>query len=242
MPRDSQPTKERILASAERLFADNGFDGVSMRAIAADAKAQLALIHYHFGTKLNVYRAIWATRYTSEVANRREAGFAALNFNEPRPKIVRSLVELYLLPILKMTETESLKSFVAIGARESTDPKERERGVLKEFLDDTARRFLDCFARALPELSSADIAWGYQAMLGASVMHIADRDRITRISNGAAKAGDGRAASEPILEFCIGGWLALAEKRRRQKHPRKAVTVSSKRESPRRRKATASGR
>jgi AcrR family transcriptional regulator len=241
MPRDGQPTKERILASAERLFADNGFDGVSMREIAADAKSQLALIHYHFGTKLNVYRAIWAARYTSEVANRREAGFAALNFNEPRSKIVRSLVELYLLPILKMTETESLKSFVAIGARESTDPKERERGVLKEFLDDTARRFLGCFARALPELSPADIAWGYQAMLGASVMHIADRDRITRISNGAANAGDGRAASEPIMEFCIGGWLALAKKRKKQ-HSREAVTVSSKRESRRKRKATASGR
>jgi AcrR family transcriptional regulator len=44
----------RILASAERLFADHGFDGVSMREIAANAKAQLALIHYHFGTKLNV--------------------------------------------------------------------------------------------------------------------------------------------------------------------------------------------
>jgi len=38
MPRDSQPTKERILASAERLFADNGFDGVSMRGIAADRR------------------------------------------------------------------------------------------------------------------------------------------------------------------------------------------------------------
>jgi AcrR family transcriptional regulator len=240
MPRDSQPTKERILASAERLFADNGFDGVSMRGIAADAKAQLALIHYHFGTKLNVYRAIWATRYTSEVANRRETGFAALNFNDPRPKIIRALVELYLLPILKMTETESLKSFVAIGARESTDPKERERGVLKEFLDDTARRFLECFGRALPELSPADIAWGYQAMLGASVMHIADRDRITRISNGAAKAGDGRAASEPILEFCIGGWLALARKRKK-KPPQEAVKVSSKRGSRRKRKATARG-
>jgi len=139
-----------------------------------------------------------------------------------------------------MTEMESLKSFVAIGARECTDPKERERGVLKEFLDDTARRFLECFGRALPELSPADIAWGYQAMLGASVMHIADRDRITRISNGAAKAGDGRAASEPILEFCIGGWLALARKRKK-KPSQEAVKVPSKRRSRRKRKATARG-
>jgi hypothetical protein len=87
----------------------------------------------------------------------------------------------------------------------------------------------------------ADVAWGYQAMLGASVMHIADRDRITRISNGAAKAGDGRAASEPIVEFCIGGWLALAKKRR-NKDAREAVTVASKGGSRRKRRSTTSGR
>jgi AcrR family transcriptional regulator len=224
MPRDPQPAKERILASAERLFAGNGFDGVSMREIAAGAGAQLALIHYHFGSKLDLYRAIWAARYTTEVAGRREAGFAAIDYNEPKHKLVRALVELYLLPLMYLTQNESLKNFVAIGARESTDPKEAERGILKEFLDSTAKRFLKCFGRALPELSAADVAWGYQAMLGASVMHIADRDRITRISDGAAKAGDGRAATKPMVEFCVGGWLALSDMRR--KDPLEAKTES----------------
>jgi AcrR family transcriptional regulator len=224
MPRDPQPAKERILASAERLFAGHGFDGVSLREIAAGAGAQLALIHYHFGSKLDLYRAIWAARYTTEVASRREAGFAAIDDREPKHKLVRALVELYLLPLMQLTQNESLRNFVAIGARESTDPKEAERGILKEFLDTTAKRFLECFGRALPELTAADIAWGYQAMLGASVMHIADRDRITRISNGAAKAGDGLAAAKPMVEFCVGGWLALADMRR--KDPREAKTES----------------
>ena len=214
MPRDPQPTKDRILASAERLFAASGFDGVSMRDIAADANAQLALIHYHFGTKLDLYRAIWALRYTDEVANRREASLASIDFGLPVPKLIRTLVEIYLLPLIKMTEVEELRAFVAMGARECTDPKEAERGILQEFLDTPARRFVEYFGKALPELSPAEIAWGYQAMLGVSVVYLADRDRITRISKGAARAGDAKAATRPLVEFCVGGWLTLWEARK----------------------------
>jgi len=209
MARDPQPTRDRILASAERLFASDGYDGVSMRDIAANAGAQLALIHYHFGTKLDLYRAIWTAHYTEEVANRREQSLAALDFHLPAPRLIRALVEIYLLPLLQLTEVEELKPFVAIGARECTDPREAERGILQQFLDAPAKRFLEYFGRALPTLSRAEVAWGYQAMLGVSILYIADRTRITRISGGAARAGDTSSAMGPLVDFCTGGWLAL---------------------------------
>src|SRR6266849_7254792 len=44
-------TKQRILDSAERLFAENGFDSTSLRTIIADAQVNLAAIHYHFHSK-----------------------------------------------------------------------------------------------------------------------------------------------------------------------------------------------
>lgn len=216
MPRNSQPTKDRILASAERLFAENGFDGTSMREIASHASSQLALIHYHFGSKLDLYRAIWAARYTTEVAERREASFSAVNYKDPQPDVIRTLVEIFLLPLMKIAQDKRLRDFVAIGARETTDPKEAEHGMLQEFLDPSGKRFIECFKRALPDVSPTDVAWGYQAMVGVSVLYIADRNRITRISNGTAKAGDGHSATQPMVEFCVGGWLALAEKRKGQ--------------------------
>jgi AcrR family transcriptional regulator len=235
MARDPQPTKDRILRSAERLFAANGYDGISMRDIAAGADAQLALIHYHFGTKLDLYRAIWAARYTQEVAQRREQGLASIDFRSPMPRVVRTLVEIFLLPLLKMTEVEELQAFVAIGARECTDPREAERGILQEFLDVPAKRFLEYFGKAMPQLSRAEIAWGYQAMLGISILYIADRTRITRISGGTARAGDTKAATQPLVDFCTGGWLALWEARRRRnrKNATAAPTKKGRRTSPR---------
>jgi AcrR family transcriptional regulator len=44
-------SRDAILDAAERLFANSGFDGTSMRSIAEAADVAQALLHYHFGTK-----------------------------------------------------------------------------------------------------------------------------------------------------------------------------------------------
>jgi AcrR family transcriptional regulator len=64
-------TRERILTSAERLFAERGFSGVSMPAIAAAAGITAGAIYKHFQSKeqlffLIVRRAVEATPTTQE--------------------------------------------------------------------------------------------------------------------------------------------------------------------------------
>lgn len=48
-------TREALLASARRLFARRGYDGTSIRAITADAGANLGAVTYHFGSKRALY-------------------------------------------------------------------------------------------------------------------------------------------------------------------------------------------
>ncbi len=48
----------RILRAAESIFADRGFGGATTAAIAAAAKLPKANIHYYFGTKKQLYRAV----------------------------------------------------------------------------------------------------------------------------------------------------------------------------------------
>ena len=50
-----ETTKELLLVTAGTLFARHGFDGVSTRMIADQADLKLSSIHYHFGTKENLY-------------------------------------------------------------------------------------------------------------------------------------------------------------------------------------------
>ncbi|WP_067802426.1 TetR family transcriptional regulator [Actinomadura formosensis] len=48
-------TREKILAAAREMFAEKGYDGVSVRAIARAAGVDPALVHHFFGSKDGVF-------------------------------------------------------------------------------------------------------------------------------------------------------------------------------------------
>jgi AcrR family transcriptional regulator len=48
-------TRDRIADAARRLFAERGFDRTSIRAIAAEAGVDPALVHHYFGTKQRLF-------------------------------------------------------------------------------------------------------------------------------------------------------------------------------------------
>ncbi len=58
-------TKERILDSAEALFARHGFAGASLRQVTAAASVNLAAVNYHFGSKENLINEVFRRRLDS---------------------------------------------------------------------------------------------------------------------------------------------------------------------------------
>ncbi|UGS38671.1 TetR/AcrR family transcriptional regulator [Capillimicrobium parvum] len=50
-------TREAILAAARRSFAERGYDGTTMRGVAAEAGVDVALGHYYFGSKRELFAA-----------------------------------------------------------------------------------------------------------------------------------------------------------------------------------------
>ena len=51
-------TREKILAAADGLFGEIGFDAATTRQIADISGVNKALIHYHFGSKDELFRAL----------------------------------------------------------------------------------------------------------------------------------------------------------------------------------------
>lgn len=56
-PPGTSDTRDRILTNARELFARNGIDKTSIRAIAAAAGVDAALVHHYFGTKEQLFAA-----------------------------------------------------------------------------------------------------------------------------------------------------------------------------------------
>jgi AcrR family transcriptional regulator len=66
-PVPAEDTRTRILEVAERLFAERGIEVVSVRSILAEAGVNVALAHYHFGSREGLIAELLRTRVTSRV-------------------------------------------------------------------------------------------------------------------------------------------------------------------------------
>ena len=53
-----QDKKELLIEVAERLFAEHGFEGTSVRLLASEANMNIAMISYYFGSKEKMMEAI----------------------------------------------------------------------------------------------------------------------------------------------------------------------------------------
>lgn len=71
-PDPDLPTDQRLILAAERLFAERGIDAVSLRSVMAEAGANVASVHYHFGSKDALVEALISRRSEQLHARRAE--------------------------------------------------------------------------------------------------------------------------------------------------------------------------
>jgi AcrR family transcriptional regulator len=55
LPRRDPGTRERLLATAARVFADHGYAATTIRDVCKRARANVAAVNYHFGSKEQLY-------------------------------------------------------------------------------------------------------------------------------------------------------------------------------------------
>lgn len=53
-----ESTRDRLLATARRVFAQDGFEGASIRTITREAEVNLGAVTYHFGSKEELYHEV----------------------------------------------------------------------------------------------------------------------------------------------------------------------------------------
>lgn len=192
--------REQVLDAAERLFAEGGYNGISMRDIANAAEVGLPLVVYHFKTKLNLYRELFERR-KAVLDERLALLHEPLSAGEdPLEHIVRAFV----LPVMTNQNSEAGIAYAKLVAREASDPREVDRGIVAEYFDPFAVAFIRAIRETLPGISSRTAHWSYLFAVGALVMSVFD-NRIERISGGEVKAMDLDTKTEHLVVFIKAG-------------------------------------
>ena len=168
-----EPTQVRLLDAAERLIGARGVEGVSLRAINAEADSNVAAAHYHFGSKESLVRAVLARRM-SVLAEERYARLGPLEHDAtPSP---RQVAEVFALPLLDLSREDTGLDYVRF-----LSALDRSGGEWLHLLDDAfapqLARLLPVLARATPDLDEARRILRL-GVAGATLLHmLASADR-----------------------------------------------------------------
>jgi AcrR family transcriptional regulator len=104
-------TRELILGAAERLYAERGLDGVSLREITeAAGQRNNAAVHYHFGGRDGLVQALFDRRY-AQLESRRAAMLSELDA-EGRSDDLHALVRVLVAPFAEEGDSHWVR-FVA---------------------------------------------------------------------------------------------------------------------------------
>jgi TetR/AcrR family transcriptional regulator, regulator of cefoperazone and chloramphenicol sensitivity len=208
-------TRSRLLDEALRLFAEKGYAQTSTREICLAAGVNAASIHYYFGDKAGLYRAV----YLAPIQQLMVAARAIAEAGEPFEATMRRTYEAFLAP-LKESDTKTMQ-ILKLHFREQADPT----GLSGEEVVAVGRSHFEALvAMLVRELGLAapddDLRRLASSLVAIAVDFLTSADWLRQI---APQLHAGPSAIDRMSERLTGYAVALLE----HEHGRRAAAASS---------------
>ena len=182
-----------ILDAAEELFASQGFDATSVRAVTRHAGMNPAAVHYHFGSKQLLLRALLDRRIAPLNQERVLLLEHVLRDGDPS---LEGILDAYLRPVLRhVNATAAALSSLLFGL-----PRDAQAEMVDELFGSIHRRFHAALRAALPHLSASEVEERFRFAI-AVMLHVAS-DQIEIYPSDASPLP--RRSSEGRLQAIVG--------------------------------------
>lgn len=202
--RPPQPDRRlNILLAAEKLFALHGFHAVSIRQIAAEAGVPLALVGYYYGSKNELYEAIFESWQGS--IDQRLAALRDVAAVSAARDAIEKIVEAFIGPVLTMHASPQGQYFAVMAARDLAAPAPDADRLERQYFDPMAHAFIDALLVACPGASRGQAAWCYQFAIGAMLHFLLSGERAARLARGEIGVDDPEARSL-LMRFIASGF------------------------------------
>jgi AcrR family transcriptional regulator len=200
-------TRSRILDAAEQLLVQHGLEATTLRMITAAAKANLAAVNYHFGSKEALIEAVFRRRLTW-LNEQRIAALDALEAEANGASLKpRQIVESFFGVAIRMAaDRHGGRNFMRLLGRTYTEPSEFVRSFLAEEYAEVISRFKAAFFKALPDVPQEEFIWRFHFMMGALSYAVSGADALRLL--GPIDDADPEALYARLMSFLIGGLRA----------------------------------
>ncbi len=196
----------KFLNATEYLFGKHGYEGTTIRAIAAKAHVNLGTLKHYWGSKRELFRALFERRFRpmqeEHMRRLRELEHKVSDGSRPEVlQVLRTLIE----PTFFVGETrhaasrddmqsaQTRKRFHMLLGRALMDPSPAVIAEMTRLGDEPMRLFLSLMQRACPELTLAELDWRVNCVLGAQVFSQLYTKRVGRFYGGEADVDDALA-------------------------------------------------
>ncbi|HEX7097201.1 MAG TPA: TetR/AcrR family transcriptional regulator [Acidimicrobiales bacterium] len=204
-PKAGGSTPERLIATAERLFAERGIEAVSLRDITNACGANSAAIHYHFGSKDQLLRAILEHR-AAELAKRRDAYLLAIE--RSRRPTLRQVVEALVLPTAELVSEDTHGGRYYVGFLAAVLERPDTAAVIDDVFGDQMTRYLAALERVLPHVPEDVRVLRFAFAKDFINRALAYPDRGVRLWIGTHAPVAAMHITEHVVDFLVGALRA----------------------------------
>ena len=203
--------RDRLLDAAEELFCEHGFEGASIRDIAAAAECNIASVNYYFGGKEQLYKEVWL-RHLIPIRDTRiisiEKAMSESNGKPNLEELLKTFADAFIGP---MVDDNRIRQFSTLMAREWID----RRLPANMFFDDVVRPTMTAMSKALmkacPGLDESKVPLVVLSIEGQLVQLAHIKTMFKQVSDSGLPIFNLAEAIDHIVKFSAAGIRAYAE-------------------------------
>jgi AcrR family transcriptional regulator len=205
-------TRELLLDSAERLFAERGVDSVSLREITTAAGANVASVNYHFGSKEKLVREVFRRRLGPINEERLHLLTRFEEVSGGRANI-EQIMFAFVHPVIRRMSSDpaSGASLMRLMAHVHSDVSASLAGLVLHDMQLMIERFLNAARLAMPSLPKDEVYWRAHFATGVMAHTAAAAGLLRALSGGACDFSCAEDLSCRVVAFISGGFHAEIE-------------------------------
>jgi AcrR family transcriptional regulator len=192
----------RILTIAEKLFAQHGYDGTTMRQITREAQVNLAAVNYYLGDKESLFLEVLRRRL--QPINRERLGklTEAERASGHAPVELASLLGILAGPLFDLyLDRDGGASAARLIGRSLSEPLPFMEKFLAEELQPVLARFAQAARRHVPTLPPEEFLWRFSFLVGALQHTLATLHRMHALTRGICRNDDHAGALARFVPF-----------------------------------------
>ncbi len=196
-------TKEQILNVAERQFGEKGFAGTTLRGVIREAGVNIAAVHYHFGSKEELFIAA-VRRVAQQMVPAQIEELVKYTSQDKTPSL-ENIMEAFFAPPLRMISQMGEAGVIRgqfIG-RCRAEPLPIQQLADREF-NESQQRFLDILQRALPNQTRLELEWKFDLMIAILVRTLNQVGQSGKVITGNSSEEVEIAISRLVKFLCEG--------------------------------------